>query len=470
MLRKNYYEHKLILFLVDTVLIFVSFYISLLLNNNRYSISENFGYIIAIYLITIIFFLFFDFYKYKTFILVKRYIINNILINIIVFGLITLFIFITPYGGKGAFINIFKYYFLVFFISFIVVRILMLDKIFKGFYKIGLWNKNVAVLGVNKESKLLFKNKKYLMENNGLNIIGFIKLNKNSSSNKRILGNINNILILSKKYNFKEIIIPGNGLVINELINKIEYLKNKGFIIHINDKKLNVLLDYGLYDIYGDESKFIDFGISKLFYRKFVKNFFNYLFTFLVLLVIFPIFIVIAILIKCTSRGDIFFTQERVGVNKKIFNIFKFRTIKSGKAINLKLNKHKTEAFYLGKKSGNFKKFDKSPMITKVGKFLRKYSLDELPQLLNVLKGDMNLIGPRPCIVYQVKYFKYWKKHRFNIKPGITGLWQTTGRSEVNFNDMSLLDYYYYANDSVSLDMRILFNTFRVIIFGTGGY
>ncbi|GAH61130.1 unnamed protein product, partial [marine sediment metagenome] len=231
-----------------------------------------------------------------------------------------------------------------------MLRILLLDQIFKGLNKIGVWNKNAVLLGVNKESKLLFKRKKYLRENNGLNIIGFIKVDKNSSNNKNnsILGNIDNILVLSKKYNFRDIFIVENDLVINELINNIEYLKNKGFIVHINDKKLSILFDSGLYDIYGNENKFIDYGISKLYYKKYVKNFFNYLFTFLVLLVIFPIFILIAILVKCTSKGSVFFSQERVGVNKKIFNIFKFRTMKSGKVTNLKFNKYKTKAFYLG--------------------------------------------------------------------------------------------------------------------------
>ena len=105
-----------------------------------------------------------------------------------------------------------------------------------------------------------------------------------------------------------------------------------------------------------------------------------------------------------------------------------------------------------------------------MGKFLRKHSMDELPQFANILRGNMSIIGPRPDVEYVLKYYKGWKRYRFDIKPGITGLWQVYGRSRVNFEGMSIFDYYYYSNCSLSLDLKIAFDTVKVLVFGIGGY
>jgi len=137
---------------------------------------------------------------------------------------------------------------------------------------------------------------------------------------------------------------------------------------------------------------------------------------------------------------------------------------------NIEFHKASVERFYTGRKSGKIKKYNSIDRVTSVGKFLRRHSLDELPQFINIFTGSMSIIGPRPCMDYEVKYFKGWKKYRFNIQPGITGLWQAYGRSRVNFEGMSLLDYYYYSNCSLSLDIRIAFDTIKVLIFGIGGY
>ncbi len=137
---------------------------------------------------------------------------------------------------------------------------------------------------------------------------------------------------------------------------------------------------------------------------------------------------------------------------------------------NIRVHKENIKSFYDSEESGEIKVYSTNQRVTGFGKFLRKFSLDELPQFINVLKGDMSVIGPRPCMEYEADYFKDWRRFRFDIKPGITGLWQAYGRSKVNFEKMSILEYYYYSNCSFSLDLKILIDTIKVLILGIGGY
>ncbi|NLY14452.1 MAG: sugar transferase [Gammaproteobacteria bacterium] len=181
------------------------------------------------------------------------------------------------------------------------------------------------------------------------------------------------------------------------------------------------------------------------------------------LLAISPIFIIIAVLIKTTSTGPIFFIQQRTGFRGRRFGMFKFRTMVSN-AEELKeslrhLNKH-------GADSIDFK-IDNDPRITKVGSFLRRSSLDELPNLINVILGDMRLVGPRPTS-FDAK--KYSKSHlsRLSIYPGITGLWQISGRSNIDFDDRVALDLLYISTQSPWQDLKILIKTPFSVISGHG--
>ena len=126
----------------------------------------------------------------------------------------------------------------------------------------------------------------------------------------------------------------------------------------------------------------------------------------------------------------------------------------------------------IGKEDGDEKplKITDDPRVTRVGKFLRKFSLDELPQLINVIKGDMSLVGPRPCLPYEFEVYEEWYKKRAAVRSGITGLWQVTGRSSVSFEDMILLDLYYIYNRDMSLDLNILFETIFVVLAKKGAY
>lgn len=473
MISKNntYLNYKIYLFILDTILIVGSFYISLLLNN--YTWNKNYGYIIVIYFITIIFYLYFDNYKYKSLKLVREFLVSNILINIIIFGLITLFIFITPLGNKIFFINIFKFYFLIFLAASIIIRIVIFEVIFKNLNKIKVLNRNAIILGINEESKKLYDGKEDIRRNNGLDIIGFIEIGKPKGIKKRkynILGHLDNIFDLSNKYNFKDIFLVSNNLSTAKLIKIVENLRSCNFLLHVGVDNLKELFKVNLFDVYGTESKFIDFSINRFYYKKYLKVILDYIFSLIFLIIISPLFLLLLILIKSTSRGPALFIGERIGLSQKKLNIFKLRSMKHNVVENIEFHKASVQLFYTGKRSGKVKKYNSRDRVTGVGRFLRKYSLDELPQFINILSGNMSIIGPRPCMDYEIKYFRGWKKYRFNVQPGITGLWQAYGRSRVNFEGMSVFDYYYYSNCSLSLDIKIAFDTVKVLIFGIGGY
>jgi exopolysaccharide biosynthesis polyprenyl glycosylphosphotransferase len=183
------------------------------------------------------------------------------------------------------------------------------------------------------------------------------------------------------------------------------------------------------------------------------------------LLVLLPLFAIAALLIKFDSRGPILFAQERVGYNKRRFKVLKFRTM----SVDAEKQQHIYE--HLNEVEGPVFKIKKDPRITRVGAFLRRFSIDELPQLVNVLKGDMSLVGPRPLPVRDVERIdKQWHRRRFSIKPGITCLWQVNGRSNIGFNDWVRMDLDYIDKWSLGLDLLILMKTIPAVLKGPGAY
>lgn len=177
------------------------------------------------------------------------------------------------------------------------------------------------------------------------------------------------------------------------------------------------------------------------------------------LILLSPLFVIIAILIKLEDpKGSVLFYQTRIGKNEKPFRMYKFRSMVSNAEDKLKdlLAKNEIE--------GAMFKMKNDPRITKIGKFIRKTSIDELPQLINVLRGDMSLVGPRPPLVREVAEYTDYDKLRLTVKPGCTGLWQVSGRNELSFKEMVELDLKYIQNRSVGFDLKIIFKTFKVLL------
>jgi exopolysaccharide biosynthesis polyprenyl glycosylphosphotransferase len=193
------------------------------------------------------------------------------------------------------------------------------------------------------------------------------------------------------------------------------------------------------------------------------KKLFDFSATLILLLITSPIMLITALLIKLTSPGPVFFIQERIGFNKRRFKLLKFRTMVPD------AEKKMGELEYLNESTGATFKLKNDPRITPIGKILRKFSIDELPQLINVLKGDMSLVGPRPLPVRDFKGFKTdWHRRRFCVKPGMTCLWQVSGRNNVSFEDWMALDMQYIDSWSPLLDMKILLKTVPAVFSGHG--
>ncbi len=182
-----------------------------------------------------------------------------------------------------------------------------------------------------------------------------------------------------------------------------------------------------------------------------------------------PLMLIVAALIKLTSKGPIFFTQDRVGESGRLFSFYKFRSmhVNNDDAIHREyVQKFITQGdAHEVDSEGALYKIKNDPRLIPIGAFIRKYSVDELPQLLNVLKGDMSLIGPRPPIPYEVEVYREWHKRRFEGPPGITGLWQVSGRNRLTFEEMVKLDIDYLENWSMGRDLLILWRTIGVVLF-----
>lgn len=248
-----------------------------------------------------------------------------------------------------------------------------------------------------------------------------------------------------------------------EWINKIEisfHLFPEANAGTFNDETFNI-------NLYPDLTKR---NLGKVFSLG-IKYSIDFIGSALALLFLSPLFLTIAAAIKLTSPGPVFFKQDRVGLNGKTFPLFKFRSMKT----NCDSTEHEN---YIKKficeqnnsavEPGVFK-LTNDKRITPIGQFLRKTSLDELPQLINVLKGDMSLVGPRPPIPYECELYDIWHRRRLlSCKPGITGLWQVTGRSRTTFDEMVRLDLKYIRDWSLLLDLKILFMTPKAVIMGSG--
>ena len=202
-------------------------------------------------------------------------------------------------------------------------------------------------------------------------------------------------------------------------------------------------------------SEIIENNKSKLY--EVIKRLMDIMLSAIGLIILSPILLVVAILIKIDSKGPIFFKQKRVGLYGKEFDMYKFRSM----VVNAEELKEKLEK--QNEMSGPMFKIADDPRITKVGKFIRKTSIDELPQLWNVIKGDMSLVGPRPSLPKEVAQFEPWMEERFKVKPGLTCYWQVGGRNNIDFENWMKLDIKYVKERTLAIDIMLIFKTFFVL-------
>ena len=329
----------------------------------------------------------------------------------------------------------------------------------------GLDNKNIMILGCNQYTLRLINEIERHVEY-GLLIKSIVDVEK---SNKKI----DKYKVIKEEEIYNDIFSVGIDEVFITL--PIEQI-NQSTIKLFDNLGINYhpILDISKFSIYNNSTipkVFQQYSFPMLTFQKktvklymlYIKNIWERFFSFILGIVLLPIVLFFSILIKLDSKGPIIFKQKRIGLHGRKFTQYKLRSMVFN-AEELKDNIKEDNMH-----SGPVFKSNSDPRITRVGKLLRKYSIDEIPQLYNVIKGDMNLIGPRPPIPEEVKKYKPHHYRRLSVKPGLTGLWQVSGRNSIeNFDDWVRLDLDYIDNWSLGGDLMIVLKTIPVVIKGTG--
>ena len=336
------------------------------------------------------------------------------------------------------------------------------------FKKHNYGNIHAIILGAGKTGT---KVAKVLNKNKYLGIAPVIFLDDNDSlhgkklENIPVKGSIDRIKDLSKKYGAEYVIICLPMKMIQSVIR--EYGNSFKHILIIPDEKIFSALWVYAYDINGILGLEVrsNLLLKPLLY---LKTFLDYFFTLVLSFLCMPVMLLCAILIKLTSKGPVIYKAHRLGVGGKVFGVYKFRT--------MKINSEKHFEEYLEDNPDAKKEWEssyklrKDPRITWVGRFLRVTSLDELPQLWNVLRGEMSLIGPRPIVEQEKKYYADKYELIASVRPGITGLWQVSGRSDLDYHERVELDCYYLMNWNIWLDIFILLKTIKEVLFCKGAF
>jgi exopolysaccharide biosynthesis polyprenyl glycosylphosphotransferase len=316
-------------------------------------------------------------------------------------------------------------------------------------------DKCIVIIGDGKAGKKL----SHLALNDnlvGVKIKGIIDGN---SVNKSVMDD------LIQNNSIDEILISCDDGSYDELMRIMDLCYNYKIKLKLASDLFRVVLKKkNIEEFYGIPVVTLNQRVSEEYYLA-AKRLFDVVLSFIGLLVLTPLFAAIMISIKVTSQGPVFYKQKRVGLNGRLFDLYKFRSMHSKQGTDIKREKMMLSFM---KENAAHKVIDDT-RVTKVGKFIRRTSLDELPQLYNVIKGDMSIVGPRPCLPYEFNNYEEWQKRRVEVIPGCTGIWQVSGRSTVSFIDSVVLDLYYIITRSLWVDFKLFMKTIPVMLFSKGG-
>lgn len=317
----------------------------------------------------------------------------------------------------------------------------------------GIYTRVTAVLGKKEETETLLPTLKKL-ESQGCRIIDVLEPQMPQPGVSR---EIETLIIIPKGIEHQEL----NGLI-NQWENQV--------------KEIKIVSDSGYLKTIGVETEYIEELLVMRMannllspVNRFFKRLFDIIMSIISLVLLLPLFFIIGLLIKLNSRGPVFFIQERFGRNGEKFRLYKFRTMYLDG--DDKLRQYLEDHPELKREWEQYKKLKSfDPRVTGIGKFLRRFSLDESPQIFNVLKGDMSIVGPRPYLIREKEEIAQSAAIIFRVKSGLTGLWQIKGRSDLSFDARLKLDEFYVRNWSFLLDITIILKTFGVVLRGKGAY
>ena len=316
----------------------------------------------------------------------------------------------------------------------------------------------------------------------GYKLVGAVRARGNEDSaaltkyGVRMLGGFDDLPELVKRYGVEEVLITDTRINPRKMF---EVLMECGRDHHI---KYRVIPN--LFDCLPGKTEIATIGslpMIKLYEeglrgsQRALKRGMDVLVSILLLLITWPFWVALAILIKMESRGPVFLKQERVGMDGNLFLMIKFRSMADG--VDDQAHRELMRRTINGEEANQgtpdepiYGKVKDDPRLTRIGSWMRRYSFDELPQTVNVLMGQMSIVGPRPPIPYEVRHYKDWHRTRFHVRPGITGLWQVSGRNRLHFEEMVRLDVFYIENWSPWLDVKIMLKTLPVMLRGDNTY
>ncbi len=408
--------------------------------------------------------------------------------------------------------------FLVSFLLMALSRGVVIPRIFYAFIRKGIIRKPTIIVGAGEHGEIICRGLQSA-SGNYFDILGFCDddpLKKGTwVCDREVLGNSSELEEIISKHNIQEVIIAITNIEKCSLFELVDRCKNSRIVIHIISDLLTVVNEKLQVEEFGGLRTYRIVSSENGIVRDTAKRLMDLLGSAVLLIIFAPVFAVIAWAIKKGSPGSAFYMNDVVGKGGRIFRAYKFRTMiennpqitqitQNGEEDSLKREDEKVRRLEVEKDGkdergknketengdeyqeghdrhiefmrdfiqgnngeGEFFVNDES-RVTSVGRVLRKYSLDELPQLINVFRGEMSLVGPRFCSVEEYSFYKPWHKRRFAVKPGMTGLWQVRARSEVSYDDMVMLDLYYIENRSIFFDIEILLRTITVVAFGKG--
>ena len=297
-----------------------------------------------------------------------------------------------------------------------------------------------------------------------VDIVGYISLTPRPDNGLRSLGRLADLPGILAEHRIQEVIVADPAFPQAKAVELVDLCHDRGIDVHVAPTTMELLLDRAefvagesvpLFRLRPPVFEGIDFALKRTFDLAVAG---------VVFVLLSPILLVIAVAIKLSSPGKVIFRSDRPGIGGKPFACFKFRTMRE----HAHLTQPALES--LNEQTGALFKIRDDPRLTGVGRFLRRYSLDELPQLVNVLRGEMSLVGPRPLPMRDYERLEDWHKKRYLVLPGITGLWQVSGRAELDFDDLVRLDFLYLEQWSVMLDLSILLRTIPAVLSRRGAF
>ena len=464
--------HKILLVVHDVLITGLAMFISLSMLSRIYDISKISDNFVTGGIIILLSYLFFgieyDLYKYQIVLNRAR---QTVSLFKALFSSLLLLIFVAYISQSidlaSSRILLGLIYTNIFLIS-LLTRVVFIPMLFNRLVRGHFINRNLLIIGLGEDSQERAKSIVESRQSN-FNIVGFVDDEEGTSSDSLeglpVLGGIKDLKKVIKENKINDILISSNYKSNDKLYEVIDICKSTNRTVHIASEQYNIVTEKLEIEEIGMVSSFrLQPTTSKKVYR-FSKRVMDIMGAGLIVLMLLPVWIFLALLIKIDSKGPLFYMAKVIGKNGEIFEMFKFRSMRQNASTKL----HEDKVVQMIQNNETTTKIQNDPRITKVGAVLRKLSLDEFPQLLNVLKGDMSLVGPRPCLPYEFEHMNDWQKKRSSVTPGMTGLWQIKGRDEVLFNDQIVLDLYYIEHRTLKLDIQILLSTIPVVLFGKGG-